>query len=209
MNREENACLVVMAKPPLLGKVKTRLAKGIGDAAALEVYQTLLDHTMKVAHECEIEVAVFVTEHDDYFDDHGFPISLQAAGDLGNKMDLASRQMMKQVGKVIIIGTDCPDLSHHHIEKANILLDSHDIVFGPCEDGGYYLLGLKFPHEEVFENLPWSTDSLLEITLNRCREKGISYSLLEKLADVDTFDDLKISSLWQMVQHVVEPQRKR
>jgi uncharacterized protein len=203
MSRENSACLIVMAKPPLLAKVKTRLAKGIGDHAALEVYRILLEHTMEVASTGDLLVSVFVTENDGYFDNHGFPVSLQSAGDLGNKMDLASRQMLNQVRKVIIIGTDCPDLSHHHIEKANNLLDSHDIVFGPCEDGGYYLLGLKYPHKEVFEDLPWSTDSLLEITLDRCREEGISYGLLEKLADVDTLDDLKNSSLWQMVQHIL------
>ncbi|MFT4679015.1 MAG: rSAM/selenodomain-associated transferase 1 [Litorivivens sp.] len=200
---QNGSSLIIMAKPPIAGKVKTRLARGIGDENALVVYRNLLQHTMDVAQTSALKPEVFATEKSTYFDETGFDQHLQSEGDLGDKMDLACRQMLKSAQKVVIIGTDCPDISHKHIDEANNLLDSHDVVFGPCEDGGYYLLGLKIAHKELFENLPWSTESLLKLTLKRCLDAGISTVLLEELSDVDTIDDLKKSSLWQMFQHVV------
>lgn len=202
-NKQHGSSLIIMAKPPILGKVKTRLAQGIGDENALEVYKNLLRHTIEIARNSTLKPAVFATEESGYFNESGFEQYLQPEGDLGNKMDLACRQMLNSAEKVVIIGTDCPDISHQHIDRANKLLDSNDVVFGPCEDGGYYLLGLKKSHKELFENLPWSTESLLELTLDRCQEAGIKTALLEELSDVDTIHDLKKSSLWQMFQHVV------
>ena len=202
-NIKSDSSLIIMAKPPIMGKVKTRLAKGIGDENALVVYQNLLGHTLQIAKKSSVEPTIFATEESPFFGECGFDQYLQSDGDLGKRMELACRQMLSSVQKVIIIGTDCPDISHKHIDEANNLLDSHDVVFGPCEDGGYYLLGLKKPHKELFIDLPWSTDSLLALTMNRCEEAGIKTALLGELSDVDTIDDLKKSSLWQMFQHVV------
>ena len=92
--------------------------------------------------------------------------------------------------KVIIIGSDCFDLSSAIIEEAYLLLEDSDIVIGPAKDGGYYLLGMKSPHSCLFKNISWSTSQVLKQTLSICESHHLSYSLLPTLTDIDVENDL-------------------
>ena len=92
--------------------------------------------------------------------------------------------------KVIIVGTDIPDLSKEVIIKAFELLDSNDVVIGPAKDGGYYLLGMKKMHTKLFDKIEYSTSSVLSETLLKIKELNLTYHLLPELRDIDTEEDL-------------------
>ena len=93
--------------------------------------------------------------------------------------------------KVIIVGSDLLDLKIDHINDAFEKLNNHDVVIGPAKDGGYYLLGLSKIQACIFQNKPWSKANLLEVTLKELGQKNVSFTLLETLNDIDTFEDLK------------------
>jgi len=93
------------------------------------------------------------------------------------------------IEKVIIIGTDCAEINTQDIEKAERLLDNNEVVIGPALDGGYYLLAMRNMHNCIFENKPWSTERLFELTTNELEEKGISYALLDPKSDIDYEED--------------------
>ena len=91
--------------------------------------------------------------------------------------------------KIVIVGSDLYDLKPKHIEEAFHKLDNHDVIIGPAEDGGYYLLGMKKSHPEVFKNKAWGTETVRKNTLNDLENESVF--LLEELNDIDTYDDLK------------------
>ena len=90
-----------------------------------------------------------------------------------------------------------PDLTANHINEGLKALKQNDVTFGPAEDGGYYLLGLSKMYNSVFDNKPWSETHLLEETLNELKEKQVSYTLLDQLNDIDTFEDLENSIFYK------------
>jgi rSAM/selenodomain-associated transferase 1 len=120
-----------------------------------------------------------------------FGLIPQAAGDLGYRLDQSFRSLLGEVsGKVIIMASDVPDLSKNIMNDAVRALDNHDIVIGPCNDGGYYLIGMKKPHSELFKEISWSTDKVLGQTLAIGSKLELSVSTLITLRDIDTGDDL-------------------
>jgi hypothetical protein len=189
-----------MAKNPIRGKTKTRLATTVGEEKAMEVYRDLLDHTSKVACSLE-EITRFVfysdyIERADMFADKDFRKYVQCNGDLGTRMEYAfSIPFKNEYRKVVIIGTDCIDLNSDIIRNAFESLDKNDFVIGPAKDGGYYLLGMKKWNRWVFKDKPWSTERLYELTTGEMRTKGASIFELEMLSDIDTLEDLQSSSL--------------
>ena len=98
--------------------------------------------------------------------------------------------------KAVLIGSDLPDISPEIIGKAFDEIEQNDVVFGPAEDGGYYLVGMKKQHKFIFENKPWSEPTLLKQTLDELRKQEVSFSLLQTLNDIDTFEDYKLSKLY-------------
>lgn len=191
----ENA-LLVFAKKPELGKVKTRLAQDIGEENALQLYKQMLFSTFDVAESCEVYVLACFTEKDQITLDT-IPYSgfyKQETGDLGFRMYKAIEHI-KELGfqKTIVIGTDCPELTKEIITEAFDNLDKHDFVLGPALDGGYYLIGMKKNNAFVFEGLKWSADSVLTDTLKKIEEKQKTYYLLQSLSDIDTVEDLKLN----------------
>lgn len=183
--------LIIFVRNPELGKVKTRLAAQIGDEKALNVYRKLLAHTKELAVETGTDVFVFATEalSDDYWNQ--FTIAQQKGDDLGQKMQSAFEAVFnKGYEKVVIIGSDCPELSCAHIQEAFQSLDEKDVVIGPAKDGGYYLLGMKKIHEKLFHNKAWSTAKVFEETITAINELQLSYKQLETLRDVDEEKDL-------------------
>ena len=188
----ESTALILMIKNPIKGKVKTRLAADVGEDMALAIYRKLLEHTRKQAQAFDAIRYVYysweVTTDDEWSPDL-FQKRLQADGDLGNKMEKAFTEVLEQHDKALIIGSDCGELRTHHLEAAMALLDSSDVVLGPARDGGYYLMGLKQNHPNLFREMVWSTDQVLDNTLNRIGELGWNAQILETLSDVDFVAD--------------------
>lgn len=189
--------LIIFVKNPESGKVKTRLASSIGDDKALKVYKELLSITEKaVAQLNSIDVRVYYTSSIDNSLFKGSSYFLQSDGDLGEKMMNSFITGFEDgYNQIVGIGSDLPDLNTEIIEDAFEQLSINDTVFGPANDGGYYLLGMKQLHRCIFENKPWSTERLLKLTLKDLDEQNISSNLLQELNDIDTLEDLKQSSL--------------
>lgn len=185
--------LSIFIKNPRLGTVKTRLARTIGPEAALDVYHQLLNKTRSAAEGVDATRLLWysdVVEPDDAWNNTLFQKHTQCSGDLGVRMAFAFETAF-QLGaqKVVIIGSDCPELDSARIEAAFAALDSSHAVLGPTPDGGYYLLGLRHPTPEVFENIAWSTDAVLSTTIERLQHAGRTFVLLSELSDIDTEED--------------------
>lgn len=191
--------LMVFIKNPVAGRVKTRLAASIGDANALQIYKTLLDYTRRVARDVNSDRQVWYSskiDRRDEWSENEFEKKLQSKGDLGERMADAFQQGFSDgYEKVVIIGSDCAELTAAHIEEAFMALDNNEAVIGPSEDGGYYLLGLSGYIEEIFRNVEWSTASVFNATTRILSQQATPYQVLERLNDIDTIDDLKSSSL--------------
>jgi len=187
--------LIIFAKNPELGKVKTRLAATIGDAKALEVYKELLSYTCDISSKTNTEKVVFYSnkiEQGDLWDDAGFEQAVQQGEDLGERMANAIENKFND-NKVVIIGTDCKELTADIIDQAFKTLDFVDVVIGPAQDGGYYLIGMKSLELNLFENIHWSTSQVLDETIGKINTRKLSFLLLKTLSDIDTEEDLKKS----------------
>lgn len=197
-------CLIIFTRKPEKGKVKTRLAQGVGDDKALKVYIYLLKHSAKITANVNAHQQVWYTnsiERNDIWNDGIFEKLVQCEGDLGNKMQFAFEENFKKgFNKVIIIGTDLLDINSEDIEKAFQLLDKHEVVIGPAEDGGYYLLGMKSIIPELFLNIDWSTEHVLEQTLDCLTNK--TFALLDQRNDIDYKDDaLRHAELKKIIEN--------
>lgn len=185
--------LLIFTRNPKLGKVKTRLAKTIGDEAALDIYKFLLEHTKQVTQNLSCDKAVYYSvkvRDNDIWDAPVYQKYQQEGSDLGIRMHNAFQQAFSTgYEKVVIIGSDLPDLTSEHINEAFEKLNSNDVVMGPAEDGGYYLLGMKKLHANIFQNKDWGTSTVRKNTLNDLQNESVH--LLETLNDVDVFDDIK------------------
>tara|TARA_B110000093_G_scaffold59048_1_gene63883 strand:+ start:77 stop:628 length:552 start_codon:yes stop_codon:yes gene_type:complete len=177
--------IIVFVRTPELGKVKTRLAKSIGDVSALTIYKLLLKHTATVLHDLSFDKVVYYSEkveENDFWEAKLFEKKLQKGVDLGERMQHAFETAFEQgYQKVLIIGSDLFDLKSIHITTAFDALENHDLTIGPSLDGGYYLLGMKELYPAVFKNKKWGTDSILENTLKDLQQQNVK--LLEALND--------------------------
>ncbi|MFT7470552.1 MAG: rSAM/selenodomain-associated transferase 1 [Kiritimatiellia bacterium] len=197
-NRHPRSRIVVFAREPLLGKVKSRLAIEIGAQEALAVYQAMLARLGQLLTHAQIAAwDLWVTSncsHKDFVSIcNKSNIYLQNGQDLGARMDAAIRHTLQQedVESVILIGTDCPALTERYLEQALLALESGvDVVLGPAEDGGYVLVGMRRPIAAVFEDIPWGTDQVMHRTLETLSAKELTYKLLDTLWDVDRPEDL-------------------
>lgn len=190
--------LLVFARYPELGRVKTRLARTIGDPAALAVYEELLAHTHAVTAALPAHKTVWLAEEKagaapEFWP--GYAQRIQTGPDLGARMEAAFAHSFAQgATAAVIIGTDCPDLSTEHLTQAFAALLTHDVVVGPAADGGYYLLGMKVLQPAFFRNKTWSTDSVLAEMLADARQLQLRVFQLPELRDIDTEPDLRA---WQ------------
>ncbi len=190
-----NDALIIFIKNPVKGKVKTRLAKTMGDDEALKIYHQLLQITQTQAKQCKATRYLFYSDeinHKDNWSSLHYLKHIQLGDDLGERMQHAFEFIFK-LGhtKAIIIGSDCPTLDTTLLNKALYQLNNNEVVIGPSEDGGYYLLGMNKLHRALFNNMPWSQANLLEQTLSMLKEEKISYFLLPALNDIDTEADWK------------------
>ena len=190
--------LLVFARVPALGRVKSRLAAGVGQPAALAVYRELLAITNTAIVEAGVPATVWLadtaTAMPTAAETHEWAAHAarcQPEGDLGARMTTAfATAFAAGAGRVAIIGTDCPGLRASHLHQAFAALETADVVLGPATDGGYYLLGLRQPQPELFQHKTWSTDSVLADTVADARRLGLRVALLPELRDVDDAEDL-------------------
>lgn len=185
--------LIIFIRRPELGKVKTRLARTLGEEEALRIYLLLCDKTRAAAEDVEVKRLLFYTDGPIPVDDWSetrFDKRIQFPGDLGARMSAAFNTAFEEgARRAVIIGSDCPELNGALLRQAFEDLKKQDAVIGPVADGGYYLLGLRRPCPELFQDMPWSTESVRVETEKRLRAAGLNYTLLPRLSDIDTADD--------------------
>jgi rSAM/selenodomain-associated transferase 1 len=195
-----DAALVIMARYPERGMVKTRLAQSLGPDATLQVYQSCLRdlaerfagwhydlHWAYTPVDCDFSafVSKLVPEHKVSMS--AFP---QQGLDFGSCLYQAFQvTAASHFERTILISSDSPQVSREIIAQADHALDSADVVLGPAEDGGYYLIAMREPHD-LFRDIPMSTELVLEMTIAKARRKGLQVALLETLLDIDTQPDL-------------------
>lgn len=184
--------LIIIAKYPEKGAVKTRI-RGLSDEQRVELYTRLLEDTMvKLSMipgvDTYIAFAPFNTE--EYFSRFNVGLIPLSDGDLGQRMYQAFHDTFHRgYEKVSLAGADIPDLSDSVIIDSFKHLSDHDLVFGPAGDGGYYLVGMRKLIREVFQDVPWSSDRTLEISIKNAEQSGYSVGLITMLSDIDTYED--------------------
>ena len=197
--------LIIFTRYPRVGRVKTRLIPHLGPEGAYDLHTELTEHTLKQLGTFPKLQIWFTGEAEAAMQDwlgRGYCYRRQAAGTLGEKMDQALQQVLAEGNdKAVLIGTDCPGITLSHIEMAFQKLESHDVVLGPAADGGYYLIGLRSAHPELFRNIPWGTDRVCALTAQQAAVAGLSVSYLETLADIDRPGDLAI---WDEIKKASE-----
>jgi rSAM/selenodomain-associated transferase 1 len=190
---KKNPVILIFQKNLVEGKVKTRLAKSIGNVKALEVYRYLLNHTHQQVAMLDTPALVFFenTVEGDFLNHRNFSGAVQSGEDLGERMKNAFQQAFDMGHhQVIIIGTDCLQLSSDIIKESLEALDSYEMVIGPAKDGGYYLLGLRKMYATLFEDKTWSSSTVFADTINEAKKLGLNPWVLKKLNDIDTYEDL-------------------
>ncbi|ARV06501.1 glycosyltransferase [Polaribacter sp. SA4-10] len=193
MKTKNKNVLLIFTRNPELGKVKSRLAKTVGDETALEIYKFLLQKTQNISAKVTSDKAVYYSvkiRKDDIWDENSYQKHQQVGEDLGIRMQYAFEQSFAAgYEKVMIIGSDLYDLTTENIENAFQKLDTNEVVLGPAEDGGYYLLGMKSLEENIFKNKNWGTETVRKDTLDDLTDKKVH--LLQELNDVDVFEDIE------------------
>ncbi len=189
--------ILVFAKAPVPGRVKTRLIPALGAAGAARLARRMLDHTLQQALEARIgpvelcaSPAVIAPDWAGYSLPPTLKSREQGEGDLGARLARAARRHLKQGGRVLLIGTDCPDLTARHLREAAAALEDHDAVIHSAADGGYCLLGLRAFHPGLFADIPWSTPAVARLTLARMGVLGWCVAVGEELRDIDEPGDL-------------------
>lgn len=194
--RPASATLLVFAKAPRPGTVKTRLARTIGDERATALYRRMGGLIVASVRSAPARMVVCYDPPDGEAEirhwlgpalHHCWP---QGTGDLGTRMSRMVARALSDAERVVVIGTDTPAVHAGTVTRAFAALDTADVVIGPARDGGYYLMGLQEPHPELFAGIRWSTRSVLAETRKRTEQLGLSVTWLEVEGDVDTADDL-------------------
>jgi hypothetical protein len=189
----------VFMRAPRAGRVKTRLAAGVGDALALELYMAFVEDILSTCRSTGYPVRCMVAEADGLEEvrswlGEGLSYGLQEGDDLGERMSNAFRgQFEEGCRQALLIGSDIPDLPADAIREGFHALESNDAVIGPSRDGGYYLIGFRSEgfRSAAFEGIEWSTPSVFSQTCRLMAENRLSCKVLNSWDDVDTFDDLQ------------------
>lgn len=180
---------ILFTRWPEPGKAKTRLIPALGEEGAAALHRRLTEHTAAALRESGLAVEIRFTganrERFEAWLDSSFGYRDQGEGDLGERMARAA-----QGAPVILVGSDCPDLTAEHLRQAANALKKNDIVIGPAEDGGYWLIGLGRPMDILFTDMEWGGERVFAVSIERLAERGIEPVLLETLADCDRPEDL-------------------
>jgi rSAM/selenodomain-associated transferase 1 len=190
--------VVIFAKAPQPGAVKTRLILALGADGAAALARAMLDHTLQQALAAgldAVELCMSPAPADPAWHGVALPaaveLTAQGDGDLGERMDRAmQRALALDAGPVLLIGTDCPALDSEHLREAARQLAQHDAVLLPVADGGYVLIGLQAPCPAIFSNMVWSTSTVAAETLQRLAALGLRVWQGTMLHDIDEAADL-------------------
>ena len=192
-NVVSKSLLLIFTRNPELGKCKTRLAATVGDQTALNIYNFLLQHTVVITKDLHTAMCVYYSNEiwkGDIWDESFFDKKLQKGLDLGERMANAFQEgFAAGYEKICIISSDMFDLNCTDIENAFLMLNEHDFVIGPAEDGGYYLLGMTVFNAELFKNKKWGKETVLKDTQSDLKNEKVH--LLEIRNDIDRYEDIK------------------
>lgn len=194
-----DARLLIFAKAPVSGRVKTRLAGRLGARGAAALYRRLLRRTLamtRTARLCPVELWCAPDASHGFFTacrrEYGVRLHRQCAGDLGQRMNHAFNRALEESDRVVLIGGDCASVGALELRAAfDYLTDERDAVLGPAADGGYVLVGLRRPCPAMFRGVAWSAPTVLEATRRRLRRAGLDWAELPVGWDVDTPVDLR------------------
>ncbi len=195
--KDNSTLIIIFTKFPAQGMAKTRLQPALGIEGAARMARQLLLHSIDqaVATGFTVELCVSPAPSDPCWKQIDLPYllkwSTQSQGDLGWRMLTASQNALENFKRVILIGTDCPDLTAERIQNAAQQLDEHDTVMIPAFDGGYVLFGLSKVDAYLFSNMTWSVSNVAVVTQQRLAELDWSLGLLETLHDIDEPIDLQ------------------
>ncbi len=191
--------IIIFAKEPIAGKVKTRLARSIGDEAALQFHEKMLRHTLEMV--CRYKLAVVELHISGNPDNpliqslsREFNISIysQKGDDIGEKMFFALEQSLENSNYSVLIGTDCPVMGVDYLSNAlTALLRGQDVVLGPAEDGGYVLVGTRNIKKGWFHDISWGSHHVMEQSRQKMKSSGAKLEELQALWDVDKIEDLQ------------------
>jgi len=192
--------LLLLTKAPDPGRVKTRLIPLLGEEAAAELYAQLVHDCLAMcttAALCPVDLWCSPSAGHPFFQrcHHRYQATLhtQSDGDLGQRMSLAIQTTLAHADYVVLIGADCPTLSVEDLVTALDALEAGtDVVIGPAEDGGYYLIGMREHHASIFVDVPWSTSGVRSITENRLQQYNLSLLSLPLRKDLDTAEDYAV-----------------
>lgn len=194
----KNPILIIIAKEPQVGTTKTRLSPPLELSQAAALFEALLEDTIDLVASLEsIDLAVAVTppESTGYFENktpEGTLLIPVTCVDIGDCLKQVFAELFEQgYPKVLAFNSDGPSLPIEYIHQAVTLLETHDVVFGPSDDGGYYLVGLNEPRPGLFADIQWSTSQVLEQSLANVEAEKLRVTLLPEWYDVDTADDLE------------------
>lgn len=190
--------IVIFAKAPVPGRVKTRLIPALGEIGAARLAHRMLGATVAEAIAAALAIPeLCVDPHpldaawSGFLPTAHLRVTAQGDGDLGERLARAARRSLLLGENVLLIGTDCPALGRKRLRAAAAALGSHDCVVHPAEDGGYVLLGLSRFDPRLFEGIAWSTSSVFGQTRARVEELGWSFDIRDTLRDVDEPGDLE------------------
>lgn len=193
-----SSCLIIVAKEPVAGMTKTRLAAGIGAANALSLYRCFLEDTVLLAKHvpfAQLAFSFWPPAAQSFFRllDPQALLFPQSGAHFGDRL-LSAFEQASQAGhdSIVLIGSDNPGLPSHYVEQAFEALRQHDIVLGPAIDGGYYLIGMHTPHPVLFHHgIAWSTDIVAQQTRLAAAQAGLRVALAPTWYDIDTGADLR------------------
>ena len=197
MTRDVERTLIVFAKVPRPGRVKTRLAAAIGDVEAASLYGIMGRRVLDGVRGGHYRLVAYIDPGNElaaasaWLGAAGVHFRPQQGGDLGERLANAFRHEFKRARRVCAIGTDAPAVDRPVVERAFAELSTNDLVLGPALDGGYYLIGATGYWPDLFRNVPWSTEEVMTSTLVRARSLKLRTATLEPLADIDTVEDLE------------------
>lgn len=201
MSRKNKNALIFFIKAPRLGFVKTRLQPELTPEQSVLLYRAMVEDTVRQFADVEFcdvkiffypadarkEMKAWLGDQFDYFPQHG--------NDLGERMCHAIAEMLNQrYEKVVLVGSDIPTLGVSTVERSFVSLDENDLVIGPCEDGGYYLIGMKREHPELFQGINWSTCFVFQQTMQTAQKAELKIMQMELKSDIDT--SREVEELW-------------
>ncbi|MEM7673214.1 MAG: TIGR04282 family arsenosugar biosynthesis glycosyltransferase [Verrucomicrobiota bacterium] len=197
------SCILFFLKYPEAGRVKTRLARAVGDAAAEVAFRWMVETCWSRAESSEWKRQVVGAPSSKLADfSKWLPGSerphAQPSGSLGDRLsDGIQNAFNLGFSKVVCVGGDCPSLDYSHYSMAFEALDTHDVAIIPAQDGGYVSIGCRDPQPELFEKIAWSTHLVFEQTIERAQSLGLTVWVGETLPDIDTLTDWQESIVHQ------------